>query len=206
MRVSGEITETLRHMYWPGALMIKPEIVIALLNKAGVRFVLMGVYGIVGWRSEERATKDVDILVRAGDHRKAVKAVQEAFPELLMDDQIVVTRFADPATGNVLLDLMKPHEKILKAVFKNTVAVGRTHRIPNLEMALASKYAAMILPNRPAMKKHTDAGDFMDIVEQNQNDIDRAKLHRLAEMVYKGGGDEILQYVEDTLAGRTLQL
>ncbi len=206
LQTSTAITATLRRMYWPECLMLTPAAVIRLLNRAKVGFVLMGTYGMTGWRSEERATEDVDVLIRVKDHRKAVLAVQKAYPDLVMVDQIVVTRFSDPATGKVILDLMKPTERILKAVFTHSVAVGRTHRIPNLEMALAVKYAAMVSPNRPARKKHLDAGDFMDMVERNAPKINRARLHRFAELVYPGGGDEILEYVDDTLAGRTLEL
>lgn len=205
-RISSELTQIFRRMYRPTATMIPHDEIIKLLNGAGVKFVLMGTHGVGGWRSEPRATQDVDVLVRPAHHRKAVRTIRKAYPDLIMDDQIVVTRFTDPATGFVILDLMRPYEKVLKAVFKNTKSVGRTHRIPDLEMSLATKYAAMVSPNRTTKKKYTDANDFMDIVEYHQNDIDLAKLKRLGEKVYRGGGAEILKYVEDAKAGRQLEL
>src|SRR5262245_13487879 len=188
MRTSTSITRTRRRMYWPKCVMVDPESVIRILNRAKVAFVLVGTYGITGWRSEERATQDVDVLIRAKDHRKAVDAVRKAFPELIMTDHMVVTRFADPATRKVVLDLMKPTERILRAVFRNTVPVGRTHRIPDLEMSLAVKFAAMISPNRPEPKKYIDAGDFLDVVLHNRDEIDMTKLKRFGELVYNGGG------------------
>src|SRR5579871_6364123 len=108
LKKSTEITRTLRKMYRPEVCMIAPAEVIVVLNKAGVRFILMGNYGITGWRDEERATQDVDVLVRTRDHRKAVRAVGKAFPRLQVSDYPVVTRFLDPVRVVPLIDLMKP--------------------------------------------------------------------------------------------------
>jgi len=70
MFIAGQIGETLRDMYWPEATVIKPEEVIRILKKAKVRFVLMGTYGINGYRYQTRATQDVDVLVRTEDHER----------------------------------------------------------------------------------------------------------------------------------------
>jgi hypothetical protein len=64
----------------------------------------------------------------------------------------------------------------------------------------------MISPNRSPEKKHTDASDFISIVRNSYDDIDLNKLRKFGEVVYKGGGSEIVQYVEDAKAGRTLQV
>lgn len=50
--------------------MIQPEQVIAILNQAKVRFVLMGTFAINGYRTEARTTQDVDVLVPAKDHER----------------------------------------------------------------------------------------------------------------------------------------
>jgi hypothetical protein len=193
-------------MYRPGETKMTPEEIIPILNKAGVKYVLMGTHGVGGWRSEARATDDVDFLIQKRYHAKAVRAIQQTFPELEMHDLAMVTRFVDPATKKVVVDLMKPAEPFYQAVFKNSVQAGFTHRIPDLEMALVCKFAAMISPHRSPKKKHIDAGDFMDIVEENSEVIDFGKLRRLAEKVHPGGGDRIIQFVEDTKAGRVLKL
>jgi hypothetical protein len=73
-------------------------------------------------------------------------------------------------------------------------------------MALATKYAAMVFPNRPIGRKYTDAGDFVEIVQHNYDEIDRRKLRRFGELVYPGGGSELLRFVEDAKAGRKLQI
>jgi predicted nucleotidyltransferase len=205
LRKSTEITRTLRKMYRPEVSMVAPADVIPVLNQAGVRFVLMGNYGITGWRGEARATEDVDILVRARDHRKAVRAIQEAFPRLQLTDFAVVTRFLDPVTAIPLIDLMKPNQPLFKVAFRQTILDENGYLIPNLEYALACKFAAMVSPNRLERKKYLDASDFMTMVEKNSSTIRLPHLKRLGERVYPGGGEEILQLVEDAKAGRRLE-
>ena len=81
LRRGSSLVERLPHV-WAGETGMTPRNIIPILNKAGVRFVLMGTHGIGGWRSAPRATEDVDFLVRQKDHQKAVEAVRKSFPEL----------------------------------------------------------------------------------------------------------------------------
>ena len=177
-----------------------------MLKNAGVTFVMMGTHGVGGWRSEPRATQDVDCLIRKQHHRKAVEAVKEAYPALLVEDLPVVTRFKDPVTGKEVIDLMKPAELIYQQAFKFSVPVGTTHRVPDLEMALASKFGAIVSPNRREEKRLVDGGDFVDIIKHNLGAIDMDKLHRLAEMIYEGAGADLLKCVDDIRAGERLDL
>ncbi len=204
LRRSSALVRTFYRMYRPGKFAMTPEEIIPVLNDAGVKFVLMGTHGVGGWRSEPRATDDVDFLIQKRDHERAVQAVRKKFPELKEQDTPVVTRFLDPSNDQPLIDLMKPEFGVLKAVFRNSVMVAKSHRIPNLEMALASKFAAMVSPNRKQSKKLIDGGDFVNIVETNLEAIDRKKLEKLAELVYKGGGKEILDHIIDIEAGRRI--
>ncbi len=205
LRRSSQIARHLLQMYRPGSPMISPEDVISVLSEAGVRFVLMGNYGITGWRLERRASEDVDVLVRTRDHRKAVDVIRKAFPDLQMKDSPVVTRFIEPATEIALIDLMKPNQPLFKDAFKQTVLVEEGYRIPNLELALASKFAAMVSPNRADEKKFLDAADFTSIVKKNRSAIHPRRLRRLGELVYPGGGAEITELVENIKAGRRIE-
>jgi hypothetical protein len=204
LRKSSQLTAIFRRMYKPQAAMVTPEAVIKVLNRAKVKFVLMGTHGIGGWRSEPRATQDVDVLVLKSHHRKAVAAIRKSFPDLVSQDLPAVTRFSDPLDGKPVIDLMKPEDDFYRGVFKNSVRVGKTHLIPNLEAALASKYAAMISPQRSAQKKALDEGDFISIVTQNYELIDRNILFSLGEMVKPNGGNEIHRFVEQAKAGQRL--
>lgn len=206
LRTSSMLTESYRLMYRPESAMVKAEKVIRVLNNAGIHFVVMGTHGISGYRDEPRATQDVDVLVRARDHRRAIAAIKKAFPKLGVMEGLVVTRFIDPSTQKVVIDLMKPYMELYKLVFKNSVVIGEDYHIPTLEMALTSKYAAMISPNRTADKKHIDAGDFINMVRTHSGEIDLKKLAKLAETIYQGAGSEIVEYVNDAEAGRTLKI
>ncbi|HEV3142930.1 MAG TPA: hypothetical protein VGZ47_03500, partial [Gemmataceae bacterium] len=163
LRRSCSLTHTFYRMYRPGQTKVTPDEIIPVLNQAGVEFVLMGTYAMGGWMSEVRGTDDVDFLIATRHHRKAVRAIQQAFPKLKLKDQKVVSRFIDPASKIVVIDLMKPFERFYREVFENTVPAGR-YRIPDLEMALVCKFAAMISPHRVVKKRARDLGDFMDIV------------------------------------------
>jgi hypothetical protein len=206
LHTSSALTLHFRRTYQRGAAMITPEGVIAVLHQAGVRCVLMGTHGLGGWRSEPRATQDVDVLVRKKDVRKAVRALGQAFPDLRTEDTPVLTRFIDPATGKPVIDVMKPTQAVYRIVFRHTLRVGDTHFIPGLEMALASKFAAMVSPNRPPDKKLIDAGDFVNVIRYNRDQIDLPKLKRLGDKFYPNGGTEILRLVEDIDAGRSIQV
>src|SRR5262245_58137974 len=107
---------------------IKPSEVITALKGAGVRFMLVGHHGIGGWMKKPRATQDVDVLVAARHHKKAVRALLAAFPNLEADDHPVVTRLRDRETHEVAIDLMKPNQELFREALKHThtVASGNT--------------------------------------------------------------------------------
>lgn len=203
---STRVAGWFREMYQPKAAMASPKKIIRVLNDAKVRFMLMGTHGIGGYRSHARATQDVDILVATRDHAKAVKALQAAFPKLVVRDTPVVTRFLDQGTNESRIDLMKPNQPLFKVAFKHARMVGDSHLIPDLELALVSKFAAMVSHYRAADKKMVDGGDFINMVKQNRSEINNKRLHSLAERVYPGGGDGILEMLETIDEGRTLQL
>jgi hypothetical protein len=58
---------------------VPPLDVVSVLNEAGVSFVLVGAHGLGGWMNEPRATQDVDVVVATRHHKKAVKALTDAF-------------------------------------------------------------------------------------------------------------------------------
>ncbi len=188
--------------------LITPLEVIRVLNAAKVRFMLLGAHSLGGWTGEPRATKDVDVLVAARSHKKALTALLAAFPHLQAEDNQVVTRLRDPETRDVLLDVMKPNRPLYHDALKHTHLVESgdlKYLVPSLEMALAMKFSAMISLTRSDDKKLYDAGDFIRIVKANPN-IDLDKLHALGQLVYNGGGDEIVENVRKVRDGEKLTL
>jgi hypothetical protein len=187
---------------------ISAPAVIAVLNADGISFVLVGAYGIAGWLKRPRATEDVDVVVAAKHHKKAVHTLLEAFPHLEPDDQEVVTRLRNPATQDVAIDVIKPNQSLYRVTFKHTRSVeaeGQRYRVPTLEMALTMKFAPMLSPNRPEDKRYMDAHDFIRMVNVNP-DIDLEKLAELGELVFGGGGKDIVEKVRQVRAGEKLVL
>jgi hypothetical protein len=187
---------------------ISPIQVISILNNLKISFVLVGVYGLAGWMKEARATEDVDVIVASRFHKKAVNALLGAFGHLEADDLPVVTRLRDRETHEVAVDVMKPNQQLFREVFKHTHTVtshGQTYRIPSLEMAVAMKFAPMVSLHRQDEDKFQDAHDFIRMVKANA-EIDLEKLAELGDLVYPGGGKEILEKVGQVRRGETLKL
>jgi len=187
---------------------IAPHEVARLLNKHKLPFVLIGAHAISVWLEEPRATQDVDIVVASRYHRKAVRLLGDTYPHLEAEDHEVVTRFRDRESQRVLIDVMKPMEPHVKAALKNVVNIEMESvpiRIPTLEMALALKLAPMISLVREDEKKYKDAADFISMVKFNPA-IDLEKLAELGDLVYPGGGKEIVEKVRQVRAGERLQL
>jgi hypothetical protein len=186
---------------------IGPLDVIRVLSRANVPCVLVGAYALAGWLKEPRATKDVDVVVAARHHSRALRAIRTGYPALEMRDTPVVTRFIDAARGFAVIDVMKTNQPLTRSVLRHTRVVGgrRPYRIPTLEMALALKFAPMTSPFREDQKKYQDAADFIALVKFNPT-IDLRKLMHLGELVYSGGGAEIIEMVRRVRAGERLEL
>lgn len=190
------------------ANLITPLQVIAVLNAASVRFMLVGAHGLGGWTQTPRATEDVDVLVAARGHKKAVRALLAAFPHLEDEDQEVVTRLRNRENQKVAIDVLKPNQPLYREALKHAAVVqsgGQSYQVPTLEMALAMKFAPMISLAREDKKKHLDAHDFIQMVEVNAN-IDLEKLAALGDLVYPGGGQELVEKVRQVRAGEKLNL
>jgi hypothetical protein len=187
---------------------ILPEDVIRVLNHAKISFVLVGAYGLAGWRKEARATEDVDVVVALKQVNKAVKALCKAFPHLEADDVPVVVRLRDRDTKDVAIDVMKPIQLPYRDVFKHTytvVAGGQKYRVPSLEMAIAMKFSAMTSLYRADKDKYQDAHDFILLVENNP-DFDKTMLAELGSLIYEDGGKDVLELARKALVGEKLNL
>lgn len=188
--------------------MITPAQVIRVLNRHKISFVLVGLHGLSGWMREPRSTQDVDVIVAARQVKKAVRLLLEEFPHLEAVDLEVVTRLKHRESQEVLIDVMKPIQPPHREIFKNAIQVktkGQTYRIPTLEMALVLKFAPMISLTREEEDKYQDAHDFIRIVKNNA-ELDVKKLEELGDLVYNGGGKEVLELVRRVRAGEKLVL
>jgi len=187
---------------------LSPLDVIRVLNREKISFVLVGAYGLSGWMTQARATEDVDLVVALKQIKKATNLLLKEFPYLEADDQEVVIRLQDKESTSVLIDLIKPTQPHLRVIFKNAEKVEldrQMYRVPTCEMALVLKFAPMISLTRIDKKKFQDAHDFIDMVQKN-SELDEIALKSLGDLVYNGGGKEILELVRKVRAGDKLEL
>ncbi|HTU20891.1 MAG TPA: hypothetical protein VMG10_22755 [Gemmataceae bacterium] len=187
---------------------IPPLEVFRVLNAAKVRFMLVGTHALGGWTRRPRTTTDIDILVGTRLHKKAVRVLLTAFPQLHSEEQEDETHLRDADTGQVLIDVMKENQPLYRAALRNKHPVkwkDQTYWIPSLELALAMKFTAMFSATRGSADKHCDAGDFVGMIQSNLA-IDSRKLHALGQFVYNGGGGEIVEMVRKVRAGEKLTL
>lgn len=183
---------------------IGPADVANVLLRARATYVIVGAHATNGYTGRPRATVDVDVI--ALHPKKAAKALAAAFPHLTVRDTPVVIRFLDD--DHEAIDVMKPvGSPLWRALLKDRVSlrVGNAKvNVPTVEGVLAGKFAAMVSPHRRLADKQIDAGDLMRIVEAN-GQLNASRLESLGELVYSGGGKELLKLVADARAGRRLQ-
>jgi hypothetical protein len=205
IRKSTWITSEFRRLHRKGAMDITPQDVIDALNAGGVKnWVLMGLHSYVGYMPNPRATQDVDIMVPYTARQRATTAIMTRWPTLQVRELSQVTRFGDPADLDAeghpkqVIDLMHPWSPFQELILKEYVIVDEAtqHRLPTLEAALVSKYAAFVSPHRDIERKESDAGDFRRLVRANRDRIREDDLRRLAGLVWEGGADEIVRFIE----------
>lgn len=186
---------------------IAPHEIARILNAAKVPFLLAGAHGINVWLEEPRATQDVDIVVAARQDKKAVRLLLARFPHLIADDHEAVIRLREPDEHKVIIDVMKAVQPHLRPFRKHSILITRegvSIPVPTIEMALALKFAPMVSPTREEGKKLRDAGDFVLLIKHNP-EIDLKSLHDLGDLVYPGGGQELVEKVRQVRAGGRLR-
>ncbi len=215
VRKSSWLTQNYRSIHRKQAMNIGPQEVIDALVAAGVEnWMLMGLHGYVGYLTQPRATQDVDVMIPYTQRKRALKAIRAAWPNLIVRELSQVVRFLDPGDlgpdgePKVVIDLMQPWSKFQETILSQHVVIDEEtqHRIPTLEAALVSKYAAMVSPHRDAGRREYDAGDFRRMVTANYKRIHRDELRRLADEVWEGGGAEIERFLEIAIEGRAFPI
>lgn len=183
---------------------IGPGNVVSVLQAAGLKHVLVGAHAISAWAGDPRATLVVDVV--ASQPAQARNALVKAFPDLTVEEHPVVIRFI--RERRQVIDVIRPTSSpIFQAALKHVtrVKLGTIEvDVPQLEMALALKFAAMASPTRQVKDKYQDAHDFIAMIQHNV-DLDSAKLSQFAELVYPGAGADVLKLVADARAGRRLE-
>jgi hypothetical protein len=211
IRTSTRLTSYYRQTHRRNAVDVTPQEVIDCIVAANVtNWVLMGLHGYVGYMPMPRATQDVDIMVPYSQKDKAAKAIAERWPMLEKRSLSQVVRFMDPGdpdeAGNPkpVIDIMLPCSEFQKTILLDHVLIDPEsgNRIPTVEAAIVSKYAAVVSPHRDWMDKQQDSIDMRRIMKANSTRLDRDRLSSLAAQVWEGGGLEIVKYLELALADK----
>lgn len=182
---------------------IAPLEVFRVLNEARLRFMLLGTHALGGWMREPRTTTDVDILVGPRGHKKAVRLLLDAFPQLSAEEGDDETHLAVGESGRPLIDVMKSDRPLYRRAFKHTHEVqseGERYWIPALEVAVAMKFAAMISPTRDYADRYGDAHDFLCMIQLHR-DLNLVKLHALGQLMAGSDGDAVVKMVRRVWAG-----
>ncbi|MCX7420794.1 MAG: hypothetical protein NT013_14805 [Planctomycetia bacterium] len=215
VRTSSRLIRQYRELHRKLAMDITPQPVIDVLVKAGVKkWVLVGLHGYVGYLPEPRATQDVDIMIAASERKRAVKAIQDAWPTLIVETYSEVVRFKDPndpdLKGNPrpTIDIMLPWSEFQQTILNDFVVIEKKtkHRIPTLDAAIVSKFAAMVSVMRRYERKEQDAVDFRRMVRANFEFINRESLRHLAGQVWQEGADEIERFLDIAMSNKPFAL
>jgi len=202
---STSIVRSYRKDHRRGSLHVEPQEVIDVIREAKIeRWVLMGLYGYVGYLAMPRATQDVDILIAPEELESMIDAICVRWPALIVDRKEVVVRFRDPGEVAIdgemkqVIDAMLPSNPCYEAILDryHTIDPITGHRIPTIEAACASKFAALVSPYREWAKKAYDAGDLRSIMKPNAETLDRDLLKQLGDLVYPGGGKELIEFLQ----------
>jgi hypothetical protein len=211
IRKSTFLTSYAKRHQRKAAMDITPQEVIYVLNSAGIKnWVLIGLHGYLGYLPNPRATQDVDVMVPYSSRAQATKAIVARWPQLIVRELSQVTRFLDPidldhrGDPKPVVDVMHPWSPFQELILKEFVIVDEEtqHRIPTLEAALVSKYAAIVSPHRDRDKREQDAVDFRRLVRANHDRIQMEVLRRLAGLVWVGGADDIVRFIEIALSDK----
>ena len=205
IRLSTRLTSDYRQTHRKDAMDVKPQEVIDCLVNAGVKnWLLMGLHGYVGYLPMPRATQDVDIMVPYSQKQRSVKAISASWPTLKITELSQVVRFKDPgdldASGEPkpVIDIMLPFGPYQEEIIKHHVIVDPQtgNRLPTIEAAIVSKYAAVVSPYRSFDKKEQDAVDLRRLIKANHQTINREALVELAALVWENGRAEIEKFIE----------
>jgi hypothetical protein len=68
--------------------------------------------------------------------------------------------------------------------------------LPTREAALAAKYSALVSPYRDWVRKSYNAGDLRSIILAAPQLINLGEAYRLGELIFPGGGNELLEFIK----------
>ncbi len=186
--------------------MIPPLDVVRVLNKAKIKFTLVGAHALGNWTHRPRTTDDVDVVVAARHVKLAVAALTRAFNDLIPENAPLVVRLRRGKNGPVVVDILKPKLPTVKAALSSTriVKCGQVaFSIPTLELSLVMKFGSIASMLSGYCEKYLDAADFVAMAKAHSK-INTKRLTRLGDLYFVGGGRAVVKMLIDARVGRQI--
>lgn len=191
---------------------VNPLEVAALFEKERVSYVLIGGHMLSFYTGTARATVDVDFIIGGPDFTRAVKAIDKAYTQFKYHDRVYHVTYDSKKSGQKdpeRIDLVKDGFPLFQEVvtrYCHTIKANKhTVKIPTVEAAIALKFAASISPNRGDENKPIDNADLLRLVRSRPN-LKEEALIKLGNLVYQGGGKELVSIIKDIKAGKAVSL
>jgi len=191
---------------------VNPLEIAALFEKERVSYVLIGGHMLSFYTGTARATVDVDFIIGGADFTRATKVIGKTYTQFKHHDQVYHVTY-DSKTPNQKdperIDLVKDHFPLFREIVKRYSHTIRTSKhsvkIPTVEAAIALKFAASISPNRGDENKPVDNADLLRLI-RSRNNFNTDALLKLGELVYLGGGKELVSIIGDVRNGKPVSL
>ncbi len=191
---------------------VNPLEVAAIFEREKVSYVLIGGHMMSFYTGTARATVDVDFIVGGAHFVRAAKAIDKAFSQFTQNDKVYHVTYDSKKSGLgdlERIDLVRDGFPLFREVvtrYSHTVQTGdHTVRIPKIEAAVALKFAASISPNRGDENKPVDNADLLRLIRSTLR-LDEKALVELGDLIYRGGGRELLSLIGDIRAGKSVRL
>ncbi len=191
---------------------VNPLEVAALFESKKVSYVLIGGHMLSYYTGTARATVDVDFIISGTDFERASQAIHEAYAQFQLHNRVYHVTY-DTKKPHVKdserIDLVKDGFPLFKSIVKKYCVTLRSKeqvvKIPTIEAAIALKFAASISPNRGDEKKPVDHADLLKLIRIKPK-LDKKKLLALGELIYLGGGKELVAIIDDVRHGKAISL
>ncbi|MET0388169.1 MAG: hypothetical protein ABW321_19510 [Polyangiales bacterium] len=146
-------------------------------------------------------------------HLMCPRAIQEKYPELIVEDLVYNVRFnsarAAGRVGPERIDVVRDTAALFRRVLErySVVIPSRTQpvRLPTTEAAVALKYAAVVSPNRGNESQPQDRVDLLALVTRHRK-LKLEVLRELGDLVYPGGGKALEEACQAIWQGKRVSL
>lgn len=190
---------------------VNPLEVAVLLENKKLSYVLIGGHMVSFYTGIPRATVDVDFIVGGSDFTEATHVISKSYQAFKQTDRVYHVTYdtkqkvVNPERIDLIKDMFPLFRQIVE---KHSITLQDKNyqiRMPTLEAAIALKFAASISPNRSNADRAIDNADLLRLVRSSAK-FDEKILSLLGELVYLGGGNELLQVVGDITSGKSIDL